>query len=119
MPPLASTALPQKIAFATDLDEKDIPILRSLATFAHDLKAEIIIVHIDAGSYGHEIPERSAAPFLDKVREDIGFTAFSYRNIESKDIAGDLNHIAAMVRDLRIPLLVHPKDKVPAAYPVF
>jgi nucleotide-binding universal stress UspA family protein len=149
VPPLASTALPRKIAFATDLDEKDMPILYSLATLARDLKAEIIIVHIDAGSYDHETRKGQLHRFLDKVREDIRFTAFSYRNIESKNVAEGLNHIAnegsvdmlvmshsrhrqlesllnagnsftlEMAKDLRIPLLVFPKDRVASAYPVF
>lgn len=149
VPPLASTALPRKIAFATDLDDKDVPILYSLSTLARDLQAEIIIAHIDPGSYDHESRKNQFHRFLDKVREDIRFTAFSYRNIEDKNVAEGLNRIAKegaadmlvmshsrhrqleslldagnsytleMAKDLRIPLLVFPKDSVASAYPVF
>jgi hypothetical protein len=149
VPLAASNELPQKIAFATDLDEKDIPILYSLATLARDLQAEIIIIHIDPGSSDHESRENQLHHFLDKVCKDIRFTAFSYRNIESKDVAAGLSHIATdgsadmlvmshnrqrqleslleagnsytlgMVRYLTIPLLIYPKSPIPAAYPVF
>lgn len=143
VPLAASVELPQKIAFATDLDEKDIPILYSLATLARDLQAEIIIIHIDPGSADDDETRKDLLHhFLDKVSKDIRFTAFSYRNIESKDVAAGLSHIAtdgsadmlvmshnrqrqleslleagnsytlAMVRDLTIPLLIYPKSPV-------
>lgn len=148
VPPPAANRLPRKIGFATDLDEKDIPILYSLATLARDLQAGVVIVHIDAGCYDHEARKNQWEHFLEKVCKDIPFITFSYSNIESNGIAAGLNHVVAdasidmlamshnrhrqleslldagnsytieMARNLRIPLLVYPKDMA-APYPVF
>lgn len=149
VPPVAQNRLPRKIALVTSLDENDIPILYSVATLARDLQAEIVIVHIDSGIGDHETHKNQLRLFLEKVREEIRFTAFSYRNIESKNIASDLNrfttesltgmlvmsyhryqqlelllkeentYVMEMARQLRIPLLIYPNQSGPSGYPVY
>ena len=149
VPELAPNVLPKKIAFATDLHENDVPILYSLATLARDLQAKIVIIHIDAGDADEVARKIQLRCFLDNVSKDIRFTDFSYRHIESGNISAGLNQILnegwadmlvmshnrrsqleslldtgdsytrEMAQDLRIPLLVFPKDLVKTVYPVF
>ncbi|MFD2872943.1 universal stress protein [Mucilaginibacter ximonensis] len=149
VPPVAQKHLPQTIALVTSLNEADIPVVYSVATLALDLHAEIIIVHIDSGSGDHETHKNQLHKFLEKVREEIRFTAFSYRNIESKNIASELSRFTAesltgmlamshgryqqlesllkeentyvmeMARQLRIPLLIYPNRPGKSGYPVY
>lgn len=120
----------RRIAFATDMTESEQPALALVVTLAKQLRAEIIIAHIDKGSYDHEFRKMEWHSFVDKTREDPSAPLLYYRNIAKPEVTGGLQALAVptttdllamtaetlrlpgvlpLCKDLPIPLLIFSK----------
>jgi len=149
VPPMASVQLPKKIAFATDLDDRDLPVLYSLATMARDLQAEIVIVYIHPEMESGNGQDNRLQQFLAKADDAVRFIRLSCKPVQGGDVAEVLNEIVVggtadmlvmshsrqeqmqldidtgnsytlrMATNLHIPLLIYPKNLVPAIHPLF
>lgn len=79
-----------KIAFASDLSDGDIPLIQSLVSFARPFGAEILIVHIS----GAKVDQYQIGKFLSEVTGKVDYHKIYYRHVEDKDINRGLNWIA-------------------------
>lgn len=79
-----------KIAFASDLSDGDIPLIQSLVSFARPFDAEILIVHIS----GAKVDQYQIGKFLSEVTGKVNYHKIYYRHVEDKDINRGLSWIA-------------------------
>ncbi len=127
----------RKIAFATDLNEHDLEIIYSLAAFARNFNAEILIAHITDEKY--DIPEHQKMTdnFLSDITCKANYDKIYYRHVKSMDVEHGLDWICEhslsdmivmshgkhniidaffngsqtkkLARHVNIPLVVYPK----------
>ena len=83
----------RKITFATDLNPNDLEIIYSLAAFARNLNAEILIAHITGEKYDAAEHQKMADNFLSDVTCKANYDKIYYRHIKSMDVAHGLNWI--------------------------
>lgn len=87
---------PRKILFATTMDKNDQPFLAGLTELARELDAEVVVAHIDPGSYDHESRKNQWLCFTEKVCGDLTEAPhFSYLNVPSEQPAAGLADIIA------------------------
>jgi hypothetical protein len=85
----------KKIAFATDLSEKDFLVINSIVSLAQYFNAEILIAHV-----GDEDPEdtkyqQKVKGFLNEVTCKINYPKIYYRQIKKKDVEEGLDWLTA------------------------
>lgn len=128
----------KKIAFATDLDKRDINILHTMACFAKTMDAEIQINHISDDNYEQGEDRYKADVFMAELCKKISYPNIRYRHIKSTDVDHGLNwlhehgqvdmlvmvhrqlhflarlfsgsHTQKLARHVTIPLLVFPPE---------
>jgi len=126
----------RKIAFATDLSEKDIEVIHCLAGFAAYFNAEILLAHVSENKAEDAAHQRKLTAFLSDVTCKINYPHIYYRHINQGDVdqgldwlaehglidilvmvhrhnnlIGDLfhrSHTQKVARHIDIPLLVYP-----------
>lgn len=76
----------RKIAFATDLEEDHIGVIRSLTSLAKHFSAEILLAHIYDKKINPEKHHHKLIAFLDKVTNRVDYSKIYYRQINRKDI---------------------------------
>ena len=126
----------RKIAFATDLSEKDIEVIHCIAGFAAHFNAEILLAHVSENNGEDIVHQRKITAFLSDVTCKINYPNIYYRHINQRDVdqgldwlaehglidilvmvhrhnnlIGDLfhrSHTQKVARHIEIPLLVYP-----------
>jgi len=84
-----------KIAFATDLNEKDIELIHELAGFARTFNAEILLVHVD-----NKAPEdkskdqKKIDSFLNEITNKVNYHKIYYEYIWNIDVDNGLEWLA-------------------------
>lgn len=136
-----------KIAFATDLDHKDLEALHSLSGMARHTNASIMLAHVSAEKEQEQTKEKrdQVQQFLCAVSNQINYPHIYYRYVQDGEVASGLKWVSEHVRfdllvmvhrqkqffqrlfssshtqqvadDLNIPLLVYPEPS--EHYPVF
>jgi nucleotide-binding universal stress UspA family protein len=137
----------RKIALATDLNEHDLEIIYSLAAFARNLNAEILIAHITGEKYDDPEHQKMTDNFLSDVTCKANYDKIYYRHVKSMDVPHGLNWICEhslsdmivmshgkhniidaffggsytqkLARHVNIPLMVYPKHVKSSALIVF
>jgi len=147
MPAQAGLHLPETIAFATDLHPNDIPIAQSVATFARDLGAKLLVVYIDSDSYDHDARKKQFDQFFCQLKNAVSYAKIDYRCIRDNNIEhgleslvknGEANmlalsharhlivdnwlggsHTQRLASKITVPLLIYPKNVQSAAMIIF
>jgi len=83
----------RKIAFATDLNPHDLTVIYSLAAFARNFDAEILIAHITGEKYDAAEHQKMTDNFLSDVTGKANYDKIYYRHIKSMDVAHGLDWI--------------------------
>jgi nucleotide-binding universal stress UspA family protein len=125
-----------KIAFATDLSEADIDVIHSLATFAAQFNAEILVVHVSEGQGDDDKHRAKIAGFLNDITSKVDYPRIYFRAITQMNVDEGLDwltehgqidmlamvhhrsslldtlfnrsHTQKLARRIDIPLLVYP-----------
>lgn len=147
IPAHSKLQLPKTIAFATDLHAKDIPIAYSVATFARDMGADLLIIHIDRDGYDHETRKEKFDNFCVELKKEVSYPNIQYRCIRDTEIAHGLemlaqngaadmlamshgrhvllddwlggSHTHKVASKINVPLLIYPKNTGSAAMIIF
>ncbi len=98
----------QKIAIATDLSEKDINVIHSLAGLARDHCAELLIAHITREEFDHKGNQAKIYAFLNEVACKINYHKIYYRHVKNDSIDHGLDWLAEHVQ-LDMLAMVHRK----------
>ena len=82
----------KKIAFATDLNPKDIDVLYALSGFARHFDASIMLANISAESESARSKEKrdQVQQFLCEVSNKLNYPNVYYRHIQENDVAAGL-----------------------------
>jgi len=138
IPPETTYKRVKKIAFATDLNPHDLEIIYSLASFAKNFNAEILIAHITDEKYDAPKYQKKTDNFLSDVTCKANYDKIYYRHVKSMDVAHGLDWICEhsfsdmivmshgkhniidaffggsytqkLARHVNIPLMVYPKN---------
>lgn len=92
----------EKIAFATDLSEGDIPLIHSLSLFARHFNAEILIVHVSPAGFDSDVHQDKIDAFLTEVTCKVNYPKIYYRHV--KDMGVD-EGLSWLTRHVAIDLL--------------
>ncbi|WP_316792831.1 universal stress protein [Pedobacter frigoris] len=82
----------KKIAFATDLDKRDIEIIHTLVGFARHFNAELVVVHVDHDPKHYDA--KKADRFLNEVTCKINYDKIYYREISSANVNDGLQWLS-------------------------
>ncbi|MBG6234144.1 nucleotide-binding universal stress UspA family protein [Pedobacter sp. CAN_A7] len=136
VPPAATFMGINKIAFATDLSEGDIDVIHSLATFASQFNAEILVAHVSEGQGDDDKQRAKIADFLNDISSKVNYPRIYFRDIKQMsvdegldwltehgqidmlvmvhqrssliDVLFNRSHTQKLARRIEIPLLVYP-----------
>jgi nucleotide-binding universal stress UspA family protein len=125
-----------KIAFATDLSEGDIDVIHSLATFASQFNAEILVAHVSEGQGDDDKQRAKIADFLNDITSKVNYPRIYFRDIKQMnvdegldwltehgqidmlvmvhhrssliDVLFNRSHTQKLARRIDIPLMVYP-----------
>lgn len=137
----------KKIAFATDLNEKDVQIICSVASLARSFNADILLIHITDERSENSVHGKHVENFLKEIADKVNYPKIYYRHIKSIDVEQGLDwvceqggadmlamahgqhnlvdkaisgsHTQKVARELKIPLLIYPKHVRSASLTVF
>ncbi|MCJ8208351.1 universal stress protein [Mucilaginibacter sp. RS28] len=137
----------KKIAFATNLNKSDLPLLQWLVNIVSPLGTEIILTHITAEKYDKGKHQRQVDDFLNQVLSDISYNKVNYREVKSIDVSHGLewmvehghidllaiahqkpgfftnifesSHTQRVAKHIHLPLLVFPGPDRPMTVPLF
>jgi nucleotide-binding universal stress UspA family protein len=126
-----------KIAFATDLNPHDLEVIYSMAAFARNFNAEILIAHITDEKYDAPAHQKKVDNFLSDVTCKANYGKIYYRHVKSIDVEHGLDwicqhsfsdmivmshgkhnfidaffngsHTKKLARHVNIPMMVYPK----------
>lgn len=76
----------KKIAFATDLSTGDIESIHCLALLAHNLNAEITIIHVTNKKHSGEESKELVTEFLNTVANMVNYPKIYYRAVDNLNI---------------------------------
>lgn len=82
-----------KIAFATDLNPHDLEVIYSLAAYARNFNAEILIAHITNEKYDATEHQKMVDNFLSDVTCKANYDKIYYRHVKSIDVEHGLDWI--------------------------
>lgn len=147
VPPQCTFERPEKIAFATNLDEADIKLISQLAAIVSPFNAEILLVHVTGEKYDKGELQKNTDNFLSEVTRETGYPKINYRHTQSRDVDAGLGWLSThgkidilamahrkpgvlgnlfetsytqhLAKHIPIPLLVFPGKEKPAHIPVF
>jgi nucleotide-binding universal stress UspA family protein len=83
-----------KIAFATDLSDEDINVIQSLATFASQFNAEILVAHVSEGQGDDDKQRTKIADFLNDITRKVNYPRIYFRDIKQMDVDEGLDWLA-------------------------
>lgn len=92
IPPVYAFKPVNKIAFATDLNKRDIEVIHSLAGFARYFDAELVVVHVD--QHPDKYDATKADLFLNEVTCKINYDKVYYREVSSSDVNQGLDWLS-------------------------
>lgn len=132
-----------RIAYATDLSDGDIPVIKSIAGLATLFDADLVLANITDEWMEEKVYEKKKKLFLDKLDADFHYPKLYYRHIANSDIDPGLellckdyeinmlvmvhksfgffdrvfkgSHCQTLAKHISIPLMVIPEKQ----YPVF
>lgn len=83
-----------KIAFATDLSDGDIDVIHSLATFAAQFNAEILVAHVSEGQGDDEKQRAKIADFLNDITCKVNYPRIYFRDIKQMNVDEGLDWLS-------------------------
>lgn len=102
----------KKIAFATDLGHGDISAIAALASFAENLGAEIVLVHINDQSTDVEMISRSKVDsFLDVVNRVVRYDKIQYQSISEANVDDGLEWLVKFGQ-IELLAMVHKRHNI-------
>lgn len=99
----------EKFVFATDLIHNDIDYINSVATFAKQFSAEILIANINQHTPLNEEHEKAVNLFKEEIVHKINYGRVYYRNIPKDNVKMGLDWLIENVK-FDILVMVHRKD---------
>lgn len=94
VPPAATFIGLNKIAFATDLSEGDIDVIHSLATFASQFNAEILVAHVSEGQGDDDKQRAKIADFLNDITCKVNYPRIYFRDIKQMNVDEGLDWLS-------------------------
>jgi hypothetical protein len=100
----------KKIAFATDLQQKDIEVIHSIVGFARHFNAELLITHVSGNNLGNSLSAR-AESFLNDVTCKINYDKIYYRGVPQATVGRGLDWVTEFgMVDLMV--MIHRKHSL-------
>ena len=101
-----------KIAFATDLSEGDIDVIQSLATFAQQFNAEILVAHVSEGQGDEDKQQAKIADFLNDITCKINYPRIYFRNIKQMNVDEGLDWLTEHGQIDMLVMVHHPSNLI-------
>ena len=86
IPENAGFSKPGKIVFATNFDDRELFHIEETIRFAKQFGAEVILLHVSTGDYSKEVGFHSIGYFLNRLKEDSGYSRISFKLLEDKHV---------------------------------
>lgn len=101
-----------KIAFATDLSEKDIELIHKLADFARLFNAQILLVHVnDEGPEDKKENQKKIEAFLNEITNKVNYHKIYYEYVWNIDIDNGLEWLVEH-GEVSMLAMVHRKHNI-------
>lgn len=84
----------KKIAFATDLNKKDIAVIHALVGFASKFNADLLITHVSSSGISSAREEERVESFLNEVTCKINYDKIYYRPMRHPTVGQGLDWLA-------------------------
>jgi len=102
----------QKIAFATDLSEKDIALIEGLADLARKVNAELLLVHVsDQAPEGNSKNQKKIDAFLNEITNKVNYHKIYYEHVWNVGIDNGLEWLSRQ-GEVSILAMVHRKHHI-------
>ena len=100
-----------KMAIATDLSEKDINTIHSMAGLARAFCAELLIVHVTDEDFDYDLHKGKIQEFLREITCKINYHKIYYRQIKNVDVNSGLEWLSENGQ-IEILAMVHHKQNL-------